>query len=161
RVRSEAGERRPNAHRRYGAAEPYGRRPRRALRREGRRPGRRDAGRPVIDRRKERAVRLDLVILAIIQARMSSTPLPGKGMRALVGEPMLSRQLERVRRAERLDRVAVATSTGVDDDVIQVLCRDERTACFRGSLVDVLDRYRQASLAFGPVDHVVRLTGDC
>ena len=101
-----------------------------------------------------------MTVLAIIQARMSSTRLPGKVMKDLAGAPMLERQLERVARARRLDRIEVATSETKDDDVIAQLCESLGVGCFRGALDDVLDRYYQAARRHGSV-HVVRLTADC
>ncbi len=100
-------------------------------------------------------------MLTILQARMSSTRLPGKVLLPLVGEPMLARQIERVRRSESAGRLVVATSNDAADDAIMVLCRTLKVACFRGPLHDVLGRFHGALLAFGPTDHVVRLTGDC
>lgn len=100
-------------------------------------------------------------MLTILQARMSSTRLPGKVLMPLVGEPMLARQIERLRRAKNIGRLVVATSTDPSDDAINVLCRALRVACFRGSLKDVLGRYHGALRAFGPSETVVRLTGDC
>lgn len=100
------------------------------------------------------------MILAILQARVSSTRLPGKVMKPVMGEPMLFRQIERVRRATRIDRLIVATSTDPSDDPIETMCRDKGVACYRGSLDDVLDRFYQTAKGFAP-DHVVRLTGDC
>lgn len=100
------------------------------------------------------------MILAILQARVSSTRLPGKVLKPILGMPMLARQLERVRRARRLDRLVVATSTDASDDPIEALCRYEGVQCFRGKLDDVLDRFYQAASALRP-EHVVRLTGDC
>jgi spore coat polysaccharide biosynthesis protein SpsF len=100
-------------------------------------------------------------MLTILQARMSSTRLPGKVLMPLVGEPMLARQIERVRRSKSAGRLVVATSNDASDDAIVVLCRTLRVACFRGPLDDVLGRYHGALLAFGPTDHVIRLTGDC
>jgi spore coat polysaccharide biosynthesis protein SpsF len=101
------------------------------------------------------------MILAIVQARMSSTRLPGKVMKPILGEPMLWRQLERIQRCESLDRIVVATSTDPSDNVIEQFCRQRAVDCFRGSLDDVLDRYHKAAIAFGPASHVVRLTADC
>jgi spore coat polysaccharide biosynthesis protein SpsF len=100
-------------------------------------------------------------MLTILQARMSSTRLPGKVLLPLVGEPMLARQIERVRRSKSAGRLVVATSNDASDDAILVLCRTMRVACFRGSLDDVLGRFHGALLAFGPADHIIRLTGDC
>ncbi len=73
---------------------------------------------------------------------------------------MLARQIERTRRACRIDRLVVATSSASSDAVIAELCDRLAVDCFRGSLEDVLDRYYQAALNYSP-DHVVRLTGDC
>lgn len=100
-------------------------------------------------------------MLTILQARMSSTRLPGKVLRPILGEPMLARQIERVRRAKRLGRLIVATSREVEDDPIDALCRSLHVAFFRGSLDDVLARYVGAARLFGPTDHIIRLTGDC
>lgn len=99
-------------------------------------------------------------VLCVLQARMSSTRLPGKVLMPILGVPMLERQLERVRRARRLDGLRVATSTDPADDAIARLCKDLGVACYRGSLHDVLDRYYRAAQELAP-RHVVRLTGDC
>lgn len=99
-------------------------------------------------------------VVAIIQARMSSTRLPGKVMLDLGGKPVLSRMVERVRNAKRINRVVVATTIDPSDDPIEALCRAEGIDVFRGSLPDVLDRYYQAAMQFH-ADVIVRLTGDC
>lgn len=100
------------------------------------------------------------MILAVLQARFSSSRLPGKIMLPLLGEPMLIRQIERIRRSRRIDRLIVATSTDSSDDPLAELCRARQIDFFRGSLEDVLDRFYRAALAVNP-DQVVRLTGDC
>ena len=100
------------------------------------------------------------MILAILQARMSSTRLPGKVLMPLAGAPMLVRQMERIDRARCIDRLVVATSTDPSDDAIAQTCRREGVAVHRGPLDDVLARFVGALDAF-PADHVVRLTGDC
>ena len=92
---------------------------------------------------------------------MSSTRLPGKVLKPLAGAPMLQRQIERVLRAKRIGALVVATSTDRSDDPIAALCSDLRVACHRGPLDNVLARFQGAVDAFGPTDHVVRLTGDC
>jgi spore coat polysaccharide biosynthesis protein SpsF len=99
------------------------------------------------------------LLLALIQARLSSQRLPGKVLAPVLGMPMLGRQLERVARA-KVDRVVVATSEQERDDPIDDLVRGLGYACFRGSLLDVLDRMYQAARAHG-ADHVIRLTADC
>ena len=100
------------------------------------------------------------MILAILQARMSSTRLPGKVMAPILDRPMLLRQLERVGRAKSFDKLLVATSSCSSDDVIARVCADHAIECFRGSLHDVLDRFVQAARPYTP-EHLVRLTADC
>src|SRR5580704_17718554 len=97
---------------------------------------------------------------AIIQARMSSTRLPGKVLLDLAGEPMLARVVERVRRARLVDEVLVATTIQVQDDAIAAICRARGWPCFRDSEQDVLDRYYQAALS-RDADVIVRITSDC
>ena len=99
-------------------------------------------------------------VLAIIQARMSSTRLPAKVLKDILGRPMLALQIERLRRAESFDQLVVATSDHSDDDAIEALCRETGVACLRGSLDDVLARFHDCAAAYGP-EHVIRLTGDC
>lgn len=99
--------------------------------------------------------------LAILQARMSSTRLPGKVLADLAGAPMILRQIERLRRAKRLDRIVVATSDQSSDDPLVRALENAGVAVFRGPLDDVLARYIGAIEAFGPVRTVVRLTADC
>lgn len=101
------------------------------------------------------------MILAILQARMSSTRLPGKVMRPLAGEPMIGRQIERLRRAASLDRLVVATSVGSEDDPLARYCEGAGVEVFRGALEDVLGRFAAAVQAFGPAQTLVRLTADC
>lgn len=98
--------------------------------------------------------------LAILQARVSSTRLPGKVLKPILGEPMLLRQIERLRRCRGFDRLVVATSTDASDDPLAAACEGWDVACHRGSLDDVLDRFVAAARAYQP-DIVVRLTGDC
>jgi spore coat polysaccharide biosynthesis protein SpsF len=100
------------------------------------------------------------MILGILQARLSSTRLPGKVLEPILGQPMLARQIERLRRAKRMDHLIVATSTAAEDDAIATLCESLGVDCSRGSLDDVLDRFYQAALPFG-CEWIVRLTGDC
>jgi spore coat polysaccharide biosynthesis protein SpsF len=100
------------------------------------------------------------VILAVLQARMSSSRLPGKVLKPLAGAPMILRQIERVARARRIDRLVVATSIDPSDDVLAESLRAAGVEVFRGPLDDVLARFLGALAAF-PADHVVRLTGDC
>lgn len=100
------------------------------------------------------------MVLAILQARMSSTRLPNKVTKPIMGQPMILRQIERIRRSKKIDRLILATSTNKSDDVLADLCVQNNIECFRGSLDDVLDRFYQGARQTDP-DHVVRLTGDC
>jgi spore coat polysaccharide biosynthesis protein SpsF len=102
-----------------------------------------------------------MMALAILQARMSSTRLPGKVMKDLLGQPMIGRQIERVRRAQQLSGLVVATSTGADDDRLADWCAGAGVEVFRGDLDDVLSRYLGALEAMGWPEHFVRLTADC
>ncbi|PSC03719.1 spore coat protein [Alsobacter soli] len=100
------------------------------------------------------------MILAVLQARFSSSRLPGKVLEPLAGQPMLLRQLERVRRSRRIDRLVLATSVDPSDDPVADLGRRAGVDVSRGSLDDVLDRFIRAAQPFHP-EWVVRLTGDC
>jgi spore coat polysaccharide biosynthesis protein SpsF (cytidylyltransferase family) len=98
--------------------------------------------------------------VAIIQARMSSSRLPGKVLQPIGDTPMIIFMLRRVTRATRLDRIVVATSTDQTDDVLAEEITRSGFECFRGSLLDVLARFNSAAEACS-ADVVVRLTGDC
>jgi spore coat polysaccharide biosynthesis protein SpsF len=98
--------------------------------------------------------------VAIIQARMGSTRLPGKVMMDLGGRTILAWVVARAGRARTLDDVVVATTTLERDDVIVAECSSVGVSVFRGSEDDVLDRYFRACEHFD-ADVVVRLTADC
>ncbi len=99
-------------------------------------------------------------VVALVQARMGSTRLPGKVLRDLAGATMLEHVVGRLRRATTLDEVVTATSVLPADDAVADLCRRRNIACFRGSEADVLERFLQAARAFS-ADVVVRITADC
>lgn len=99
-------------------------------------------------------------VLCVLQARMSSTRLPGKVLKPILGRPMLGHQIDRIGRARRIDRLIVATSSEASDQLLADYCRELGVDCYRGSLNDVLDRYYQAARSYAP-QHVMRLTGDC
>jgi spore coat polysaccharide biosynthesis protein SpsF len=100
-------------------------------------------------------------VIAILQARMSSSRLPGKVLRPIMGRPMLGRHLDRLKRCRMIDRLVVATSVEKSDDEVAAFCAAEGISCYRGPLHDVLARYEGAARENDPIDHVVRLTGDC
>jgi len=99
----------------------------------------------------------------IIQARMSSTRLPGKILKNLAGKPMLWHVVNRCRKAKNIDRVILATTTEPGDDAVEKFCRENGVDYYRGSLSDVLDRYYQAAKKYNlkEDDIVVRVTCDC
>lgn len=99
-------------------------------------------------------------IVAIIQARMGSTRLPGKVMKEIVGKPMLWHVIQRVKSSKLIDKVIVATTTSKDDAQIIKLAEENATDSYAGSEEDVLDRFYQATSQF-KADVIVRLTADC
>jgi spore coat polysaccharide biosynthesis protein SpsF len=98
--------------------------------------------------------------VAIIQARTASTRLPGKSLKTVLGKSLLAYQIERVRRAKRLDMIGVALPDNPLDDVLIEACEDLEIPVVRGSEADVLSRYQKAAVHF-EADVVVRLTADC
>ena len=97
--------------------------------------------------------------LAIVQARMSSTRLPGKSMADVGSEPMLALLLRRLRRAREVERIVVAASTEPADDVIEEVAREIGCDVYRGPRDDVLARF--AGAAEGHSGALARLTSDC
>lgn len=100
------------------------------------------------------------MIAIIVQARMSSTRLPGKVLADISGAPSLQRQLERLYRCTQAQAVVVATSDDPSDDPIARLCAEQSVPLHRGSLHDVLARFAGAAEAFGTT-LAVRVTADC
>ncbi|MXQ09364.1 NTP transferase domain-containing protein [Alphaproteobacteria bacterium GH1-50] len=98
--------------------------------------------------------------VVVIQARMGSSRLPGKVLKPLSGQPVLTHVVTRVSAAKRVDRVMVATSTEPADDAIEAACDRNGWTCIRGSETDVLSRYGRAARESG-ADILVRVTSDC
>ncbi|MBI3046072.1 MAG: glycosyltransferase family protein [Candidatus Harrisonbacteria bacterium] len=103
------------------------------------------------------------MILAIIQARMGSTRLPGKILKDLAGKPQLWHVVNRVRRSRYIDKVIVATTIAPEDDATEKFCRENNFLYFRGSVENVLERYYETAKKYGATagDTVVRITADC
>lgn len=99
-------------------------------------------------------------IVAIIQAHMSSSRLPGKVMKDLCGMPSLYRMVERLRYCKNVDEIVVATSKLKCDDEIIEACEKWGVSTFRGNDRDVLLRFWGTTQAY-PADAYVRLTSDC
>jgi spore coat polysaccharide biosynthesis protein SpsF len=96
----------------------------------------------------------------IVQARMTSTRLPGKVLLPVAGRPLLSYLLERLRRVTLADRIIIATTINNTDSPIVDFCAAEGVGCTRGSEHDVLARYWEAATRFD-ADTIVRVTSDC
>ncbi len=103
------------------------------------------------------------MITGIVQARMSSSRLPGKVLKPIRGVPILLMMIDRAKKSEMIDELVVATSTDKTDDAISLFCKRWGIGCFRGSLYDVLDRYYQCVTkgTYYIPEHIVRLTADC
>lgn len=99
-------------------------------------------------------------VVAVIQARVGSSRLPGKVLRNLAGRPVLAWVLRAAASAGGIDEVVIATSVQPDDDVIADFCAQHGIRAIRGSEDDVLSRFLLAASETG-ADAVVRLTADC
>ena len=99
-------------------------------------------------------------VIAIIQARTSSSRLPGKVLEDVGGDPMVVYQLKRLKRCRSLDQICLATSNDPSDDTLSRLVSNAGFFVFRGDLHDVLDRFYMCAKQ-QDANIVVRLTGDC
>jgi spore coat polysaccharide biosynthesis protein SpsF len=99
-------------------------------------------------------------IVAVVQARMGSTRLPGKVLLPAAGRPLLERMLDRVRAASSLDEVVVATTRAAADDSIRALAARADVRCVSGSADDLVDRHLQVARETG-ADAVVKIPSDC
>ncbi len=100
------------------------------------------------------------MILGVLQGRLNSTRLPGKVLRPVLGEPMIVRQVERLRRSACIDRLVVATSESASDDELARELDARNIEVRRGPLNDVVGRFAAVVDEFAP-DVIVRLTADC
>ena len=98
--------------------------------------------------------------VAMIQARMTSTRLPGKVMMDINQKPMLRHLVDRVRLCQSVNEILIVTSLDSSDDCIVDYCKLNNIACYRGSLDDVLGRFLSAARAV-KAEQIVRLTADC
>jgi spore coat polysaccharide biosynthesis protein SpsF len=99
-------------------------------------------------------------VVAIVQARMGSSRLPGKVLLDIAGQPMLARVFSRTSRSATVKETLIATTTESSDDPIAEYCDFGGIPFTRGSQFNVLDRYYQAAKKF-KADVVVRITADC
>ncbi len=101
-----------------------------------------------------------LRVVIIVQARMSSTRLPGKVLKLVLDRPILSYLIERLRQVKLADELVIATSDQPEDEPIVTLCNKAKVHVVRGSLNDVLARYAKAA-AESDADAIVRICSDC
>ena len=101
-----------------------------------------------------------MIVVAIVQARMSSSRLPKKVMKTIEGKTVIQLLLERLSHSKMIDEIVIATSTESSDDILVKHLKELGFKYFRGSEVDVLSRYMGAAKAHH-ADVVVRITGDC
>ena len=100
------------------------------------------------------------MILGVLHARMSSSRMPGKALAPILGEPMIIRQLDRIRRARSVDRVVVATSRDNSDNPLAAYLVQRGVTVFRGSAEDAVDRCAKACAGAEGVTHVARFFCD-
>src|SRR5215217_5846862 len=99
-------------------------------------------------------------IVLIVEARFTSTRLPGKVLLPILGKPMLAVMVERLRRARTIDDIVIATSNNPPDDAVATAANNMGAHIFRGSEDDVLDRVVKAAQS-RDADVIVEVTGDC
>ena len=99
-------------------------------------------------------------VVAVIEARMGSSRLPGKILADIFGKPALERLISRLQRCKELDDIVVATSTSPKDDSLAEWLKANRIKFYRGSEDDVLQRVVDASNSVN-ADIIVEITGDC
>jgi spore coat polysaccharide biosynthesis protein SpsF len=99
-------------------------------------------------------------IIATIEARMTSSRLPGKVLLPLAGKPALQMQIERLKQSRYLDGICVATTTNASDDSVVALAGVLDVECYRGSEADVMGRVLGAARS-ARADIIVEMTGDC
>ncbi len=99
-------------------------------------------------------------VVATIEARMTSTRLPGKVLLPALGQPMLHHLVKRLRAVPSIDEIVLATTTNATDDPLADFAEGEELAAFRGSEDDVMGRVIGAA-EHGGADVVVEITGDC
>lgn len=93
----------------------------------------------------------------INQARMTSTRLPGKVLKEVMGKPLLEYQIERLKRTKEADEIVIATTINIEDEPIVELCKEHDIPFYRGSEEDVLSRYYEAAVLRG-AEIIVRVT---
>ncbi len=101
-------------------------------------------------------------IVAIVQARMGSTRLPGKVMRTILDKPIILWDIDRISSSALIDEIVIAIPYDDENDIIESTTRqyNDKIIVSRGSESDVLDRYYKAAVQT-EADIIVRITSDC
>jgi spore coat polysaccharide biosynthesis protein SpsF len=99
-------------------------------------------------------------IVAVVQARMKSSRLPGKVLRSIDGMPMLGWVIKRLSGSKWIEQTVVATTMDPSDDAVVEYCQQQGNDCTRGDMHDVLDRFYRAAI-HANADIIVRVTADC
>ena len=99
-------------------------------------------------------------IVATIEARMTSSRLPGKVVLPVLGRPLLHHLVTRLKAVPSIDEIVLATTVNATDDVLEAFAKDEGIGCFRGSEADVMARVIGAAESVN-ADIIVEITGDC
>jgi spore coat polysaccharide biosynthesis protein SpsF len=98
-------------------------------------------------------------VVLIIQARMSSTRLPGKSVMPLFGKPLVFRMVERLKKSKKIDEIVIAIPDTPEDQVLIELAQELDVSSFKGSLLDVRDRYLKSAKQFN-TEYVIRIPAD-
>ena len=98
-------------------------------------------------------------VVLIIQARMSSSRLPGKSMLPLANKPLVFRMVERLKKCKRINEIVIATSDLPEDQVLVELANELKVSYFQGNLLDVRDRYLKSAEKF-QADFIIRIPAD-
>ena len=99
-------------------------------------------------------------VLAIVQARMGATRLPGKVLKEVSGKSIIEILFHRLSHSKKIDKIILATSENSENDLLVSTIEKLGFDVFRGSENNVLDRYYQAAKLYNP-NSVLRITGDC
>ena len=99
-------------------------------------------------------------MVALVQARMNSTRLPGKVMKEILGRPVIWHIVNRLKWAKLVNQVMIATSNNPGDGILVDFARENKIGCFTGSENDLVDRLYHAARKF-KADAIVRITADC
>lgn len=99
-------------------------------------------------------------IVATIEARMTSSRLPGKVMLDVLNKPILTYLVNRLKTISLIDEIVLATTTNKSDDILESFANENQIRCFRGSENNVLERVINAGL-YANADLIVEVTGDC